>query len=77
MLLFLDYEKGLDSVESFKNSSNIQYRQYLYEMCKKGLYTSPMFKMKNDGYLSKSCKTCKMTSDIRQGCPISALLISL
>lgn len=33
--------------------------------CVKGLGTNPMFKMKNDGYLSKSCKTCKMTSDIR------------
>lgn len=35
------------------------------------LYTNPIFKMKNNGWLSKSCK---MTRGIRQGCPLSALL---
>lgn len=35
------------------------------------IYTNPIFKMKNNGWLSK---TCTMTRGIRQGCPLSALL---
>lgn len=35
------------------------------------LYRNPTFKMKNNGWLSK---TCNMSRGIRQGCPISALL---
>ena len=35
------------------------------------LYTNPAFRLKNNGWISK---TCKMTRGIRQGCPISALL---
>ena len=35
------------------------------------LYTNPAFRLKNNGWISK---TCKMKRGIRQGCPISALL---
>ena len=35
------------------------------------LYTKPMFQIKNNGWISK---TCQMTRGIRQGCPISAIL---
>ena len=35
------------------------------------LYTDPIFRVKNNGWISK---TCKMNRGIRQGCPISALL---
>lgn len=35
------------------------------------MYIKPIFKMKNNGWLSK---TCPMTRGIRQGCPLSALL---
>lgn len=34
-------------------------------------YRNPTFRMKNNGWLSK---TCNMSRGIRQGCPISALL---
>ena len=35
------------------------------------LYTNPVFRLKNHGWISK---TCNMNRGIRQGCPISALL---
>lgn len=71
ILLFLDFEKAFDSVEW----------NFLFETLKKFnigdqflkwieiLYKNPKFKMKNNGWLSK---TCSMTRGIRQGCPISA-----
>ena len=38
------------------------------------LYKNPTFRVKNNGFISKSCN---MTRGIRQGCPISALLFIL
>lgn len=38
------------------------------------LRNNPKFIVMNNGI---SSKTCRMTRDIRQGCPISALLLSL
>ena len=38
------------------------------------LYTNPIFKTKNNGWLYK---ICLMTRGIRQGCPLSALLFLL
>jgi hypothetical protein len=35
------------------------------------LYKNPIFRMKNNGWISK---TCSMKSGIRQGCPISAII---
>ena len=35
------------------------------------LYTNPIFRIKNNGWISK---TCKIIRGIRQGCPISAML---
>ena len=35
------------------------------------LYTNPIFRIKNNGWISK---TCMMQRGIRQGCPISAIL---
>ena len=73
ILLFLDLIKAFDSVEW----------NFLYKVLQKFnigntfikwikiLYTNPMFKMKNNGWLSKNCE---MSRGIRQGCPISALL---
>lgn len=73
ILLFLDFEKAFDSVEwnflfkvleKFNISNNfIKWANILY--------TNPIFTMKNNGWLSK---TCTMTRGIRQGCPLSALL---
>lgn len=38
------------------------------------LPNSPKFRVMNNGI---SVKTCRMTRELRQGCPISALLLSL
>lgn len=38
------------------------------------LRNNPTFRVMNNGI---SSKTCRMTRDIRQGCPISAILLSL
>ena len=35
------------------------------------LYKDPTFRLKNNGWISK---TCQMNRGIRQGCPISAIL---
>ena len=69
----MDFEKAFDSVEwnflfkvleKFNISNNfIKWANILY--------TNPIFKMKNNGWLSK---TCTMTRGIKQGCPLSALL---
>ena len=65
LLLFLDFEKAFDSVEW----------NFLFKVLKKFkfgeiLYNKPIFKIKNNGWISK---TCNMNRGIRQGCPISAL----
>ena len=37
------------------------------------LYTNPVFRLKNNGWISKTCQTYR---GIRQGCPISAIIFS-
>lgn len=37
------------------------------------LRNNPKLSVRNNGF---SSKTCRMTRDIRQGCPISAILLS-
>lgn len=73
LFLFLDFEKAFDSVEW----------NFLFKVLKKFdfgdnfiswvtiLYTNPIFRIKNNGWISK---TCEMSRGIRQGCPVSALL---
>ena len=41
-------------------------------MDKNSMYRNPVFEMKNNEWISKKCR---MTQGIRQGCPLSALLI--
>ena len=73
ILLFLDYEKAFDSVEynfMFKVLEKFNFGTEFIGMIKT-LYNDPIFKVKNNGWISKSCK---MERGIRQGCPVSALL---
>ena len=41
-------------------------------MDKNSIHRNPVFEMKNNGWKSQKCR---MTQGIRQGCPLSALLI--
>ena len=73
ILVFLDFEKAFDSVEwnfLFKTLEKFNFGQNFVRWMKV-LYTNPIFRLKNNGWISKSCK---MSRGIRQGCPISALL---
>ena len=73
ILLFLDFEKAFDSVEwnfLIKSLEKFNFgREFITWI--KILYCNPVFRVKNNGWLSK---TSKMSRGIRQGCPISALL---
>ena len=73
ILLFLDFEKAFDSVEwnfLFKTLKKFNFGNNFIKWMSI-LYTKPMFQIKNNGWISK---TCQMTRGIRQGCPISAIL---
>ena len=73
ILLFLDYEKAFDSVEynfMFKVLEKYNFGKDFIGMVKT-LYNDPIFKVKNNGWISNSCK---MERGIRQGCQVSALL---
>ena len=73
ILVFLDFEKAFDSVEwnfLFKTLEKFNFGQNFVRWMKI-LYTNPIFRLKNNGWISKSCT---MSRGIRQGCPISALL---
>jgi hypothetical protein len=72
ILIFLDFQKAFDSVEwkfmlkaltSF--NFGINFLKWLNI-----LYTEPLFRMKNDRWISK---TYRMSRGIRQGCPIFAI----
>ena len=73
ILLFLDFEKAFDSVEynfMFKTLEKFNFgEQFIYMI--NLLYNKHVFKIKNNGWISKSCE---MKQGIRQGCPVSALL---
>ena len=72
-LLFLDFEKAFDSVEwnfLFNVLQKFNFGESFISWMKI-LYNNPIFKIKNNGWLSK---TCSMSRGIRQGCPISAIL---
>lgn len=73
LLLSLDFEKAFYSVEWNFLFNAIQKFNISNNFIKWAdiLYTNPILKMKNNGWLSK---TCPMTKGIRQGCPLSALL---
>ena len=73
LLLLLDFEKAFDSVEwnfLFKTLEKFNFGPNFISWIKI-LYTNPIFRIKNNGWVSK---TCKMNRGIRQGCPISAML---
>jgi hypothetical protein len=73
ILLFLDFEKAFDSVEwnfLFKTLEKFNFGPNFLKWIKI-LYHNPIFRLKNNGWITK---TCKMQRGIRQGCPISALL---
>ena len=73
LFLFLDFEKAFDSIEwnfLFKTLEKFNFGDNFIRWMKI-LYTNPLFRLKNHGWISK---TCHMTRGIRQGCPISALL---
>jgi len=75
-LLFLDFKKAFDSLEwmfMFKVLEKFKFGQTFIKWVKI-LYTSPTFKVKNNGYLSSEIE---MTRGVRQGCPLSALLFVL
>lgn len=76
IVLFLDFEKAYDSVEyNFMFRTLIKFRfgdQFI--KLDNTFYNKPIFKLKNNGWLSKSCK---MIRDIRQRCSLSVLLFVL
>ena len=76
ILLFLDFEKAFDSIEwnfLYKTLNRFNFGQNFIKWVKI-LYTNPIFRTKNNGWLSK---TVSMQRGIRQGCPVSALLYIL
>ena len=73
ILLFLDFQKAFDSVEwnfMFKVLKLFNFGESFIEWIRI-LYENPIFRLKNNGWVSK---TCKMKRGIRQGCPISAMI---
>lgn len=73
ILLFCDFEKAFDSVEwnfLFKTLEKFNFGASFMQWIKI-MYKDPIFRVKNNGWISK---TCKMNRGIRQGCPLSALL---
>jgi hypothetical protein len=74
--LCMDFEKAFDSVEHnfmFEVLKRFNFGQNFINWIKI-LYNDPFFKIKNNGWLSKSYP---MKRGIRQGCPLSALLFLL
>ena len=73
ILLFLDFQKAFDSVEwnfMFRVLKMFNFGETFIEWVRI-LYENPIFRLKNNGWVSK---TCKMHRGIRQGCPISAMI---
>ena len=73
ILMFLDFEKAFDLIEwsfLFKTLKQFNFGDNFIKYINI-LYTKPIFRIKNNGWISK---TCSMSRGIRQGCPISALL---
>ena len=69
----MDFEKAFDSVEwnfLFNVLQKFNFGESFISWMKI-LYNNPIFKIKNNDWLSK---TCSMSRGIRQCCPISAIL---
>ena len=76
ILLFLDFQKAFDSVEwnfIFSVLRKFNFGENFIRWIEI-LYKNPIFRMKNNGYISK---TCTITKGIRQGCPASAIIFIL
>ena len=73
ILLFLDFQKAFDSVEWPFMLKTLEFFNFGHEFVKwiQILYKNPVFRLKNNNWLSK---TCVMKRGIRQGCPISAII---
>ena len=54
----------------YKTLEKFNFGNFFINMVKT-LYSKPIFKVKNNGWMSKSCE---MQRGIRQGCPVSALI---
>ena len=73
ILLFLDFQKAFDSVEwnfIFETLKRFNFGDNFLQWISI-LYNEPIFKLKNNGWISK---TCNMERGIRQGCPISSMI---
>ena len=73
VLLFLDFEKAFDSVEwnfLIKTLHKFNFGNNFINWVRI-LYKKPIFRLKNNGWISK---TCQMSRGIRQKCLISAIL---
>ena len=71
--IFLDFEKAFDSIEWNLLLEMLERLNFgdLFIKWINILYTKPIFRIKNNGWISK---TCSMFRGIRQGCPIFAIL---
>ena len=75
-LLCMDFQKAFDSVEHnfmFAVLRKFNFGDFLIKWLKI-LYTDPIFKVKNNGWISGSLH---MNRGIRQGCSMSALIFIL
>ena len=76
ILLFLDFQKAFDSIEwnfMFGVLKKYNFGENFITWIKL-MYINPIFRVKNKGYISK---TCSMEKGIRQGCQASAIIFIL
>ena len=76
LLFMIDFQKAFDSLQWNFMFKTLEFFNFGPSFTKwiKLLYTLPVSKVKNNGYLSEEFS---ISSGIRQGCPVSALLFIL
>ena len=75
-IICIDFEKAFDSIEHdflYKVLEKFNFGKNFIEWIKV-LYANPIFKIKNNGWLSEDCN---LNRGVRQGCSMSALLFIL